>query len=99
MSSVGQPVRRVEGEAKVTGQARYAADHRFSRLAYGSVVTSPIARGRIASIDSSLAERAPGVVVVVTHLNAPEVPGYSNNPMSAIPIYAGKEFKPLLDDR
>jgi xanthine dehydrogenase YagR molybdenum-binding subunit len=45
--TVGAPVQRVEGNLKVTGEARYAYEHRAERLAYGWIVQSPIARGRL----------------------------------------------------
>ncbi|MDB5023231.1 MAG: aldehyde oxidase and xanthine dehydrogenase molybdopterin binding protein [Mucilaginibacter sp.] len=98
-NAVGQPLNRVEGRAKVTGSAKYAADYYFKNIAYGVVITSTITRGRIVEIDGKIAERAPGVLTVMSHLNTPDVPGYGHNPMSAIPIFAGKEFKPFLDDR
>src|SRR5260221_4962797 len=98
-TSIGQPADRVEAFSKVTGSAKYAADYHFDRMAYGVVVTSSVAKGRILALDTSLAARAVGVITVLSHLNAPEVPGYMHNPMSAIPIFAGKEFKPFLDDQ
>lgn len=97
--STGQPIDRIEGHAKVTGSAKYAADYHFRNLAYGVMVCSTIAKGHILEIDSKAAERVPGVLAVMSHLNAPDVPGYGHNPMSAIPIYAGKEFKPFLDNQ
>ena len=48
---VGQPISRVDGRAKVTGEARYAAEPKVPALAYGCVVGSAVARGAIASID------------------------------------------------
>ncbi|HWB94068.1 MAG TPA: molybdopterin cofactor-binding domain-containing protein [Puia sp.] len=98
-TALGKPIDRIEGRAKVTGSARYAADYHFREMTYGSVITSPVAKGRIVSIDTSRAVKIPGVLVVLSHLNAPEVPGYQHNPMSAIPIFAGAEFKPFLDDQ
>jgi len=70
------PIDRVDGKAKVTGTARYAADHQIQNVAYGFLVGSTVAKGRIKSIDTKSAERAPGVLTVITHLNAPKVPGY-----------------------
>jgi xanthine dehydrogenase YagR molybdenum-binding subunit len=98
-NSIGQPIDRVEGFDKVTGRAKYAADYHFDGMAYGCVVTSTVTKGRIKSIDGRSALQAPGVLSVLSHLNAPPVPGYMHNPMSAIPIFAGSEFKPFLDDR
>jgi xanthine dehydrogenase YagR molybdenum-binding subunit len=68
---VGQPLDRLDGAAKVTGQAKYAYEyHTNPRAAYGFIVESTIARGRILMLDTKLAERAPGVRLVMTHLNA-----------------------------
>jgi xanthine dehydrogenase YagR molybdenum-binding subunit len=69
--AVGAPVRRVEGELKVTGEARYAYEHRVQRLAYGWIVQSPIAAGRIIGVDDEAALAVPGALAVVCHANAP----------------------------
>ncbi|MDR5752420.1 MULTISPECIES: aldehyde oxidoreductase molybdenum-binding subunit PaoC [unclassified Caballeronia] len=65
---VGQPVDRVEGPGKTTGTAPYAYEwHRsIPNQAYGYVIGSAIAKGRIHSIRVSDALRAPGVITVVT---------------------------------
>ncbi|WP_420136510.1 aldehyde oxidoreductase molybdenum-binding subunit PaoC [Sphingomonas sp.] len=65
---------RVDGPRKVSGRAPYAYEYHdeVPDAAYGYIVTSGIAKGRIASIDTQDAEAAPGVLLVVTHLNAPE---------------------------
>jgi xanthine dehydrogenase YagR molybdenum-binding subunit len=68
---IGQPVDRIDGRAKVTGAALYSADHSADRLAYGYIVTSTIGRGEIATIDSAAAQKMPGVLLVMTHENAP----------------------------
>ena len=68
---IGQAIDRIDGRAKVTGTAAYAADNRAERMAFGSIVTATIARGRIAKIDTNAARRMPGVVLVMTHENAP----------------------------
>ena len=70
---IGQPVSRVDGRRKVTGGATYAAEFRVPGVAHGAIVRSTVANGRIASIDTAAAERAPGVVAVVTHRNAPRL--------------------------
>jgi xanthine dehydrogenase YagR molybdenum-binding subunit len=68
---VGQPLDRLDGMAKVTGQATYAYEHRVSRrAAYGFIVEATIAKGRIVVLDTTRAERAPGVRLVMTHRNA-----------------------------
>lgn len=70
---LGKEMSRVDGVAKVTGQARYAAEFRAPNLAYGFLVMGTIAKGRIQSIDTREAEKAGGVVRVFTHLNTPKL--------------------------
>lgn len=68
---IGQAIDRVDARAKVTGTAPYVADRRPERMAHGWVVTATIGVGRIASIDSTAALAMPGVLLVMTHENAP----------------------------
>lgn len=63
---------RVEGVAKVTGKAKYAAEFQVPNLAYGFIVTSTVAKGAIKAIDATEASRAPGVIRVYTHENYPK---------------------------
>lgn len=70
---IGAATDRVDGPAKVTGAARYPADFGFADLAHAVIVQSTIAAGRIAAIDTSRAEAAPGVLTVLTHRNAPRL--------------------------
>ena len=72
---IGTPTSRVDGRAKVTGAAKYAAEFNAPGLAYGSVVTSTIAKGRIVRIDTSEALRVAGVIDVLTHENRPRMAG------------------------
>lgn len=70
---IGQPVDRVDGRLKVTGQAPYAYEVReASNPAYGFIVGATIAKGNVAEINASAAEQAPGVLLVYTHHNAPK---------------------------
>ena len=69
---IGQAIDRIDGRAKVTGTAAYAADNRADRMAFGSIVGATIARGRVAGIDANAARRMPGVLLVMTHENAPK---------------------------
>jgi xanthine dehydrogenase YagR molybdenum-binding subunit len=73
LPAIGAPRNRVDGRLKVTGGARYAADWPADRLAYGYIVESTIANGRVVSIDTTRAEREVGVIAVMTHENAPRV--------------------------
>jgi CO/xanthine dehydrogenase Mo-binding subunit len=70
---VGAGVDRVDGQAKVTGAARYPADFGFENLAHAVLVQSTVAAGRIRSIATAAAEAAPGVLTVITHKNAPRL--------------------------
>ncbi len=75
----GQSMDRVDGRLKVTGGAKYFADHHLPDLLYAALVCSPISNGTIRSINTTKALKAPGVADVVSHLNAPPVPGYKND--------------------
>jgi xanthine dehydrogenase YagR molybdenum-binding subunit len=69
---IGKPIDRVDGRLKVMGKAPYAYEVQDGGpAAYGYIVEATIAKGRIAEIDSAAAERAPGVLLVMTHKNAP----------------------------
>ena len=70
---IGTSVSRVDGQAKVTGAAKYASEFNVADLAHGSVVTSAIARGHIARIDASEALEVDGVLAVLTHENRPHM--------------------------
>jgi xanthine dehydrogenase YagR molybdenum-binding subunit len=71
---VGQPILRIDGQLKTTGQAMYAYEWHdpTTRYAYGYPVGSAIAKGSIKSIDTSTARKAPGVLAVVTALDVGE---------------------------
>ncbi|MCW5712841.1 aldehyde oxidoreductase molybdenum-binding subunit PaoC [Shinella sp.] len=72
LTAVGRPIRRIDGELKTSGRAKYAYEWHDPdiRYAYGYPVGSSIAKGRIISMDTSAAKKAPGVIAVVT---APEI--------------------------
>lgn len=70
---IGKPADRVDGVAKVTGEARYAAEFAAADLLYGVVVNSAIAKGKIKRIDTQRAKHIPGVVEVLTHENRPHI--------------------------
>ncbi len=71
---IGQPIDRIDGRLKVIGRATYAAEHQIPNAAYAVMVTSSIAKGRITSMETSAAEQAPGVLLVMTHKNAMKLP-------------------------
>jgi len=95
---IGKPVSRLDGALKVTGTAAFAAEHRFENMVYAALAYATIARGRVASIDSIAAEAAPGVVLVMTHRNAPRMappPAFGSSPTGVGPA----DLPVLQDDR
>ena len=71
--TAGSAHTRLEGRAKVTGEARYAGDHPIEDLAHGSLVLSTVAHGRITSLDEDAVLDMPGVLTVLHHGNAPRL--------------------------
>ena len=71
---VGTPRDRVDGRLKVTGAATYPIDVTLPGLVHAVLVQSTVTSGRIRHIDVSAAERATGVLAVITHVNAPKLP-------------------------
>jgi xanthine dehydrogenase YagR molybdenum-binding subunit len=68
--ALGDPLTRVDGPAKVTGAAKYAAEFSIPGMAYAALVMSTVPSGRISRMDVEEAERAPGVIAVITPANA-----------------------------
>ncbi len=95
---VGTATSRVDGRAKVTGAAKYAAEFNVPGLAHGSVVTSTIARGRIARLDTSEALLVAGVIDVLTHENRPRMAS-ANTAYKDDVAPEGAPYRPLYDDR
>ena len=98
---IGKEMSRVDGVAKVTGRAKYAAEFRAPNLAYGFIVLGTVARGTIKTIDTREAEAAAGVIRVFTHLNAPKLGPKASHEQS--PPRAREEqdksFRALQSDR
>jgi len=94
----GMAVSRVDGRAKVTGTAHYAAEIAAPDLAYGVVVSGTVARGRIKTIDLDAARAVPGVLEVLTHENRPKM---RSNDLAYKDMTApgGSPFRPLFSDR
>jgi xanthine dehydrogenase YagR molybdenum-binding subunit len=95
---IGTPTSRVDGHAKVTGAAKYAGEFATRELAYGSVVESTVAKGRIVSIDISEAMSVEGVIAVLTHKNRPPMAGTDRAYMDDV-APGGSPFRPLYDDK
>jgi len=82
-SNIGQPLTRRDGVLKVTGGARYAADHHPAGMLHAVMAASSIARGRVTFLDVTAAKAHPGVVEVMTPANRPplaEDPDAKTNP-------------------
>ena len=71
--TVGKALPRIEGEGKVTGKTKYAADLPFEGLLWAKVLRSPISHGRIKKIDTSKAKTLAGVRAVLTGADVPNV--------------------------
>ncbi|WP_026019679.1 xanthine dehydrogenase family protein molybdopterin-binding subunit [Komagataeibacter europaeus] len=93
---IGQPVSRIDGVAKVTGQAKYAAEPHPPGMLYGVVVNSPIARGRIETIHDAEARQIPGVIEIMTHLNRPHAALFEKSYMDGLGV-PGAPYRPLHD--
>ena len=95
---IGQAISRLDGPQKVSGSAQFAAEFPIDGMVFAALAYSTIAKGRIATLDTAAAERAPGVVLVMTHRNAPKL----NPPplfMSAAKAASGDSLPVMQDDR
>ena len=93
---IGAPISRLDGPLKVQGQARFAAEFPMEGMVYAALAYSSIAKGRIATLDTAAACAAPGVVLVMTHENAPR--------LKPMPLFmskakaAGGDDLPIMQD-
>ncbi|NCH72252.1 aldehyde oxidoreductase molybdenum-binding subunit PaoC [Cronobacter dublinensis] len=89
---VGQPRDRIDGPLKTSGQATYAYEwhDEAPNAAYGHVVGSAIAKGRITAMDTGAAEQAPGVLAVITAQNAGPL---GKGDMNAATLLGGPEIE------
>jgi xanthine dehydrogenase YagR molybdenum-binding subunit len=112
---VGQPLSRVDGWAKVTGRAKYSAEYnQLPGLVHAVLKTSDVAKGRVTAIDTSAAQRQPGVLAIFTHQNLPKLAkspnrpddrkAFASSPMSFFPLesdqifYAGQPVAVVVAD-
>lgn len=70
---IGKSVEKIDARVKVTGQAKYTGDLKFPNMLVGKILTSPHAHARILNIDTSEAEKLPGVKGVITHKDVPSL--------------------------
>jgi xanthine dehydrogenase YagR molybdenum-binding subunit len=99
IAAVGQPIDRVDGPRKVTGGARYSAEVVLPHLAHAVIVGALVPAGRVSAIDASEAERADGVLAVLTHHNLPKI---ASQPALFPSLFGhaapGETFFPMQDE-
>ena len=95
---IGASISRVDGPKKVQGTASFAAEIPMDGMVYAALAFSTIAKGRITTIDTDEAKSAPGVVLVMTHGNAPRMkpmPMFMSHEKAA----GGNDLPVMQDDR
>ncbi|MBX9842204.1 MAG: xanthine dehydrogenase family protein molybdopterin-binding subunit [Xanthobacteraceae bacterium] len=95
---IGTATSRVDGVAKVTGAAKYAAEFNVPGLAHASVVGATITKGRITRIDTGAASRVRGVLTVLTHENRPRMADKDEDWKDDV-APDGSPFRPLFDNK
>ncbi|MDC0709981.1 xanthine dehydrogenase family protein molybdopterin-binding subunit [Stigmatella sp. ncwal1] len=81
---IGPALSRVDGKLKVTGKATYAAEYNPPGMVYAAIVQSTVPRGSVLRMQTTEAEKAPGVLAVLTPRNTPKLAGaekYMANPI------------------
>ena len=96
MTITGAPINRVDAWAKVSGAARYSAEHPVDGIVHAVLVMSTIPSGRVLHIDDSAAREVPGVLLVMTHENAPRLPQKTKDGKLQPPI--GRRLTLLQED-
>jgi xanthine dehydrogenase YagR molybdenum-binding subunit len=79
-ANMGRPEPRLEARLKVTGEARYGSDIPVNNPAFGFLLTSSIAKGKITNIDLAAAKAVPGVLDIFTHENTGDLKQVSYSP-------------------
>jgi xanthine dehydrogenase YagR molybdenum-binding subunit len=96
---IGSATSRVDGRAKVTGEARYAGEFNVPGLVHGYDVESAIPKGRVVRIDTSGALEVGGVIDVLTHRNRPPMADNDDAYKDETAPENGSPYRPLYDDR
>jgi xanthine dehydrogenase YagR molybdenum-binding subunit len=96
---IGSATSRVDGRAKVTGEAKYAGEFNVPGLVHGYVVESTIPKGRILRIDTSEALSVAGVIDVLTHRHRPPMADNDDAYKDEVAPEKGSAYRPLYDDR
>lgn len=98
MAIIGKPLNRIDGWLKVTGTAKYAAEINQPNMTYAFPVRAAIAKGKITSIDTTAAEKRPGIIAVLTHTNAPRLKPLDEKAQQEAGSSLGEDFVPLQDN-
>ncbi|GAA5161455.1 xanthine dehydrogenase family protein molybdopterin-binding subunit [Amycolatopsis dongchuanensis] len=99
MTVVGQPLDRVDGKAKTTGAVRFAAEQDYPGLVHAALAFATVSRGRITRLHTEEAAAVPGVLTVLTHLNAPPLkPAPKVTPLNLSTMVSGTSVNYLQDD-
>ncbi|MDQ6647816.1 MAG: xanthine dehydrogenase family protein molybdopterin-binding subunit, partial [Pseudomonadota bacterium] len=93
LTPVGKATSRVDGPLKVSGTARYSSDFHFPGLLYAVPVGATVATGKVAAIDTSTADKMPGVRKIYTHENVGKLYPLPKSSQGMI-----DERRPPLDD-
>jgi len=93
---MGKPEPRLDGRLKVTGEARYGSDFVVSNPAYAFLVTSPIAKGRIESMDLRTAKAVPGLLEIFNYENTGELKDIKYAKGGGGPTSSIQGFGPLI---
>ncbi|MDQ6693403.1 MAG: xanthine dehydrogenase family protein molybdopterin-binding subunit [Chloroflexota bacterium] len=97
---IGKPLNRVDGRQRVTGSARYTYDIQPPGMLYAAVLRCPHPHARLLSVDTSEAEKLPGVRAVISRNDAPSIPWYGGH-SSLFPDllrYRGEEVAAVCAD-
>jgi xanthine dehydrogenase YagR molybdenum-binding subunit len=96
---IGTATSRIDGIAKVTGAAKYAAEFNSPGLAHASLVTSTVTKGRITRIDDSAAKATKGVLAVLTYQNRPAMADKDEAYKDEVAPEDGSPYRPLYDSK
>ena len=96
---VGKPIPRIDGDQRVSGAARYPSDIQLPGMLYAKFLRSPHPHARVRRIDTSRAEKLPGVRAVISRDNAPPTHWQNHQPLFADTVrYIGDEVAAVAAD-
>lgn len=99
INAIGKPIDRKDGRLKVTGQAKYAAEFNQTNMAYAYPVRSTIGSGTITSFDVSQAEKAGGVIKIITYENAVKLKPVTGEELGKIGALVAENLPPLQNNK